>query len=131
MSAEYAGLFALDGVLETSGGGSFEGRANIATYIAARQAARATHDSRLNQTRHHLASVYIFDVEGDRARANSYFQVLTPYGCDHWGSYRDELVHVDGEWRFARRVVTIDGQSEVSWRAQVPATSVESHEDKS
>jgi hypothetical protein len=131
MAAEYAELFALDGVLETSGSGTFAGRSVIAEYIAARQAARASHDSRLSQTRHHLATVYVYDVQDNTARANSYFQVLTPYGRDHWGSYRDELVNIDGEWKFARRVVTIDGQSDVSWRAQVPPTSVEGQEEKS
>jgi hypothetical protein len=123
MATEYSELFAPEGVLETSGSGNFEGRAVIAEYLAGRHQARTALDGRLNQSRHHLASVYVYDVHDDEARAHSYFQVLTPYGRDHWGSYRDQLVRIEGRWRFARRVVTIDGQSEESWRSRVPQSA--------
>ena len=46
----------------------------------------------------------------DRARSRCYFQVLMADGLDHWGRYVDELVRVDGEWRFARRRVSVDGR---------------------
>lgn len=119
MATEYAELFAPDGVLATSSGQAYEGRNVIAEYLAARHGARSALDSQLNESRHHLASVYVYQIENDRARAASYFQVLTPYGRDHWGSYRDHLVKIDDEWKFQRRAVTIDGQSEESWRAKV------------
>lgn len=125
MSQEYASLFAADGVLETSGSGNYEGREVISAYLQARHDARAALDLRFSKTMHHLASVYIYDVTAESASAFSYFQVLTPLGRDHWGSYRDHLVLEDGEWRFARRIVSIDGHSDVSWRTQVPQTSPE------
>lgn len=125
MAGEYSSLFAEDGVLETSGSGTFTGRTVIADYLAARHDARLTIDTQLNQSRHHLASVYVYEIDGNTARAHSYFQVLTPLGRDHWGSYKDQLIKVGDEWKFARRLVTIDGQSDSSWRSRVPPTTSE------
>ncbi len=123
MTEEYAACFALDGVLETSGSGSYDGRAIIAEYLQARHDARAALDMRVSKTMHHSASVYVFDVTETTASAFSYFQVLTPLGRDHWGSYSDRLILEDGEWKFLHRTVTIDGHSETSWRTRVPSTS--------
>ena len=57
----------------------------------------------------HLTMNTVVDVQGDRARALSdllYLKfvdgVLTPWVT---GRYRDELVRVDGQWRFARREI--------------------------
>jgi uncharacterized protein (TIGR02246 family) len=66
--------------------------------------------------RHHT-STHVIDVDVDRASARCYFQVLTSQGLDHWGRYRDELVKVDGAWRFARREVRVDGMTPGGWAA--------------
>ncbi len=54
-------------------------------------------------------------VDGERARADSYFFVLMEHErrpvLRVFGRYRDELVHeADGRWRFRRRTATIDSQ---------------------
>src|SRR4051794_4084214 len=67
--------------------------------------------------RHHT-STHVIDVDGDRAAARCYFQVLTSEGLDHWGRYRDELVRSDGYWAFARREVRVDGMTPGGWAAQ-------------
>jgi ketosteroid isomerase-like protein len=66
----------------------------------------------------HLTATHVIDVDGDRATARCYFQVLTSQGLDHWGRYRDELVEVDGAWRFARREVRVEGITPGGWAAQ-------------
>jgi len=65
----------------------------------------------------HFTSTHVIDVDGDRATARCYFQVLTSNGLDHWGRYRDGLVRVDGRWRFARREVRVDGMTPGGWAA--------------
>lgn len=43
------------------------------------------------------------------AATYAYFQYIGIRGLDHWGTYRDEVVEVNGTWRFARRRVTVEG----------------------
>jgi hypothetical protein len=76
-------------------------------------------DEGVAMSRHHIATTHIFDIEESRASAHSYFHVLTPSGMDHWGSYSDEVVRVDGQWLIAHRRVAIDGHSPTSWRHQL------------
>jgi hypothetical protein len=54
------------------------------------------------------------DDEG-HARATSYFLVLTAVGLDHWGTYRDRLVRLEGRWRFAERAAHVEGSAPGSW----------------
>ena len=63
------------------------------------------------RVRHHVTPVSLDFTDRNRARAVSYFMTLGPMGPDHWGVYRDVLVEVDGRWRFARRVPTVEGHS--------------------
>ena len=65
----------------------------------------------------HFTSTLVVDVDGERASARCYFQVLTGAGLDHWGRYRDELIRVGGDWRFARREVRVDGMTPGGWAA--------------
>lgn len=44
-----------------------------------------------------------------RARADSYFLVVTDAGLDHWGRYRDEFAPEAGRWLLVRRQVRTDG----------------------
>jgi hypothetical protein len=51
-----------------------------------------------------------FTAEGTRrARAESYFLVVTEAGLDHWGRYRDEFEPERDRWLLARRQVRTDG----------------------
>ena len=63
----------------------------------------------------HFTATHVIDVDGDRATARCYFQVLTARGLDHWGRYRDELTRVDGQWLFTRREVRVDGMTPGGW----------------
>jgi SnoaL-like protein len=63
------------------------------------------------RVRHHLTPARIDFIEPSRAKATSYFLTVGKSGPDHWGVYRDELVLDAGTWRFARRVVTVEGYS--------------------
>jgi ketosteroid isomerase-like protein len=65
----------------------------------------------------HFTATHVIDVDRDRATARCYFQVLTTQGLDHWGRYRDQLVQVDGHWRFSRREVRVDGMTPDGWAA--------------
>ena len=63
----------------------------------------------------HFTATHVIDVDGDRARVQCYFQVLTSSGLDHWGRYRDELTRADGRWLFTRREVRVDGMTPGGW----------------
>ena len=58
----------------------------------------------------HVISNVVVDVDGDRATAWSYFQVLRSAGLVTWGRYVDTLRETDGAWRIAARRVIVDGQ---------------------
>jgi len=64
--------------------------------------------------RHHVTPAVIDVLETGRARAFSYFAAYAAAGVDHWGSYRDELVEIDGDWLFASRIVTLEGAQSTS-----------------
>ncbi|WP_261558357.1 nuclear transport factor 2 family protein [Frankia tisae] len=59
--------------------------------------------------RHHLSSIYVDPHAEGGAATYACFQYIGIRGLDHWGTYRDEVVEVDGTWRFARRRVTVEG----------------------
>ena len=63
----------------------------------------------------HFTATHVIDVDGDRATARCYFQVLTSSGLDHWGRYRDQLARVAGRWLFIRREVRVDGMTPGGW----------------
>ncbi len=67
--------------------------------------------SNLAGTRHFTLNEVI-DGDADRATMRSYYFVVgtddAPPAIGATGAYEDELVKVDGRWRFARRVHTVD-----------------------
>jgi hypothetical protein len=114
-TAGFADCFTLDAVLEIKDGPSYRGREGVLAMIAGvrertREAAPAA-SAAPAVMRHHVSSIRIELAGPDRARAFSYFAVFVlPHGHDHWGRYADELVREsDGQWRFARRRVSVDG----------------------
>lgn len=71
--------------------------------------------------RHFTATHQIDLVDGEHATGRVYFQVLTDAGLDHWGRYVDRYVRLAGRWRFAERVVTVEGWSQGSaFRGEAP-----------
>ncbi len=66
----------------------------------------------------HFTSNPTIDFESDtRARARTYYQVLSSFGLDHWGRYLDEFGVVDGEWLITKRTVTTEGVDPEGWAA--------------
>jgi hypothetical protein len=64
--------------------------------------------------RHHVSTVVIELTGTDSAKATSYFIALSGAGPDHWGVYRDVFTRAGQDWLFARRVVTVEGASDIS-----------------
>jgi hypothetical protein len=65
-----------------------------------------------HHVRHFVATHVIDFADASHATGYAYFQVLMPHGLDHWGRYFDAYESRDGEWRFARRKVVLDGRRE-------------------
>lgn len=105
--AAYAALFAPDG--EWSGGGSgatHKGRAAIEKMLSMLGPAGAE-----NNANYHLVSNPRIDLDGDRATATSRY-LFVMRGKDGQptpalaGTYADEFVRIDGEWKIQRRVAS-------------------------
>jgi len=99
--------FTADASLESPVLGKFEGREGIREF-AAKTARLLDEDVQFR----HVVSNLVAEVEGERAHARCYLldfrtragktQLLSP------GEYDCDLVRVDGQWRFTRRVVMMD-----------------------
>jgi hypothetical protein len=102
--------FAPDAVMQAGDMDECHGREEIRTiFTRARDGAEwGDHPVYL---RHMTATLQIDVLDRDHAKARCYYAVLTDIGLDHWGRYVDEFKTVDGEWKFSRRVVTVDGRN--------------------
>ncbi len=116
--AELTELFAPDGVLDLGDhGGRSEGRAAIGDELRAVVDRIATSGTGVGDraapgpVHHHVSSVLIDDLTATTATVRSYYAVHAATGLDHWGRYRDRVVRHDEEWRFAERIVLVDGWS--------------------
>ncbi|HVN86069.1 MAG TPA: nuclear transport factor 2 family protein [Candidatus Binatia bacterium] len=114
--ADLVELFVEDGVLAIDGRDPLRGRAAILAFLGSTKRSLAAGMAQ-PYIRHHVSSVTIELHNSTQASARSYFLAITDRGPDHWGRYRDDLVHVDGRWLFQQRRVRPDGHSEHSWRA--------------
>lgn len=108
--AELADCFAPDGVLEYPGRRAVGPQAIITALTGG---ANSLPDPARTFVRHHITNPLI-ELDGDTARARSYFTVWSNRGPDHAGTYDDVLVARPEGWRFAHRRVRIDWQSEVT-----------------
>jgi hypothetical protein len=115
--ADFAALFAVDGVLEVRGEAPLRGRAAIRAYIegVGTQLRDAT---TVPTIRHHVSNVTIDVVSPIEARGASYFLAVTEHGIDHWGRYRDHYVPEGDRWVFAYRSARTDGTTPAGWAAQ-------------
>lgn len=107
---ELVSLFTVDGVLDVGGRDPIGGRDAIRAFLTNTKTSLAAAATR-PFIRHHVSSIDIQVQDREHASARSYFFVITERGPDHWGRYRDELVHEDGLWRFQRRKVRLDGRA--------------------
>lgn len=114
--AELVALFTASGVMEIDGRGALCGRDAILDFLSnTKSSIAATHER--PYIRHHVNSIVIDVTAPTQAISSSYFLAITQSGPDHWGRYRDDLVQVEGVWRFAKRRVRVDGHASTSWRA--------------
>lgn len=113
--ADLSELFSARGALDMGDhGGRLEGPAAIRAglqQVADRLAAAGPGGGPIGLVQHHVSSVLVSDVSGAGARVRSYYAVHTAIGLDHWGRYLDRLELEIGRWRFAERVVLVDGVS--------------------
>jgi 3-phenylpropionate/cinnamic acid dioxygenase small subunit len=88
--------------------------------LAAFRASTQRDERGLLGTRHVTTNLVVDEgPEEDTARARSYFTVLQarpgfPLQVVVAGGYRDEFRRVDGEWRFADRLVRLDLEGDLS-----------------
>jgi hypothetical protein len=110
--AQVMELFAPDAVMDISEGRVYSGHDEILTIFTGTQ--DRTSSKEPIYLRHLTATHQIDIIDESKATGRCYYQVLTSVGLDHWGRYVDEYRVVDGQWRFARRRVTVDGRSPAS-----------------
>ncbi|MEN9717141.1 MAG: hypothetical protein RIQ99_19 [Pseudomonadota bacterium] len=104
--AELAACFADDGTIEYPGNRA-TGPDAIAAALSGGSGSR---NPALTFVRHHITNPLI-QIDGDGAKARSYFAVHTDIGPDHSGTYSDSLRRTAKGWRFAHRLVRVDWQS--------------------
>lgn len=104
---DFVACFAPHGVLEVKGRVN-RGHAEITEFV--RDVGQLfSADQLFLPARHHLASIWSELTGEDEARGGAYFALVAATGVDHWGVYRDRLVRIDGQWRFAHRRVRTEG----------------------
>ena len=109
--AGYAGTFTEDGIMEIQPRNKIiQGRADLIAYKLADKAERE-HLYR----RHWNASLHLERIDADTVQGRCYFQAYNgvpgklPDVTAH-GVYTDTLRKVNGQWRFAKRYLVIDGR---------------------
>jgi hypothetical protein len=110
-------LFAPDAVMELGDPGSstlhtgLDEIALIFTGTKDRWTAEATDRGAPPYVRHCVSTHQIDLGDETHATGRCYFFVIMDHGLDHWGRYLDEYAVVDGQWRFTRRTVRLDGRT--------------------
>lgn len=109
---DVVGCFARDGVLAVDEHAPIVGHEALAQPFA--RLAHRLQKPEAGFLRHNVSSIEITSLDEDAGTATvrAYFIVMGERGLDHWGTYADELAVEDGAWRFARRVVRIEGRSD-------------------
>jgi hypothetical protein len=112
--ADFAALFAVDGVLEVRGEPPLRGRDAIRSFLegVGSQLADAT---TVPTIRHHVSNLVIDIVSPTEARGACYFLAITEHGVDHWGRYRDRYTAAGDKWHFAHRLARTDGTTPGGW----------------
>lgn len=95
----FAETFTEDGVFDSSLNGIFEGRKALVDFM---------NEFATRYTGRHFCANHVVTTDGERARHESYFYFLVGSKIATVGRYEDELVRVDGRWKFKRRVFRHD-----------------------
>jgi ketosteroid isomerase-like protein len=97
----YMDVFADDAVFEIEGAARFEGAAQIRAWAEGRWAGPG------GPTMRHLITGTVVTLDGDRARARSYFTVITPgdggLRVNSTGVYEDSFARTSDGWKFVHR----------------------------
>ena len=109
---EMIACFTDDGVLAIVGGEEHRGHAALRSFFGSVGSSAAPGFTHL---RHCMTNLLINIESPERASAQSYFQVITDIGLDHWGRYRDRLVPVGARWLLEHRSVKTDGYASNSY----------------
>lgn len=111
----WAGVFTDDGIYWEGGGPVFKGHRELVAY--------AQDTAPRFSGRFHIVTNQLIDVEGDSAKAHSYFLIVEGLSPVLSGTYDDRLVRTANGWRFAKRTVTclfpselpIEGNDMAAW----------------
>ena len=114
--ADFANLFAVDGVLEVHGEAPRQGRDAIRSYLEG-VGTRLSDATTVPIIRHHVSNLAINVVSPTEARGACYFLSVTEHGVDHWGRYRDRYTPDGDRWVFAHRLARTDGTRPGGWAA--------------
>ena len=97
-AATWAATFTPEGVFDSTMG-TFEGTAALAEFAAG--------FAKEMPGTEHWVSNQVIEGDGDRATHRCYVQLITAESGESLAraKYSDELVKLDGEWKFSRRVV--------------------------
>jgi uncharacterized protein (TIGR02246 family) len=95
----WAGVFTDDGIYWEGGGPIITGREALVSY--------AQDTAPRFSGRFHIVANQLVEVEGDKAKAHSYFLIVEGLTPCLSGTYDDDVVRTPGGWRFAKRVVTV------------------------
>ena len=116
--ADFAALFAVDGVLEVHGEPPLAGRDAIQAFLEG-VGVQLSGATTVPIIRHHVSNLKIDVISPREARGACYFLAVTEHGVDHWGRYRDHYAPAGdgpaGRWLFAHRYVRTDGTAPGGW----------------
>lgn len=112
----YAAVFAEDGVLDWAGG-EVVGREAIRKFMqdGVYNLSRNAQAGAWAATTRHFITNQVIEVDGDTARAWTYWFQVNNNAADRsasyglFGHYEDELARIDGKWLFTRRAIYNEG----------------------
>ena len=116
----YVSTFTEDGVLDY-GSGEVKGRQAIKEVIARMPNPKQVAGKRAAAARHNISNIVI-KVEGNTATGRSYWFHYSNDNperrgvFDGFGHYEDELVKVNGMWRFTKRKIYNEGRNEWAYK---------------
>jgi hypothetical protein len=103
-----AETFCLDGVLEIRGAEPLRGRSEITAFLGGVTGKIAVDADIKAVVRHNIANILFTALTPDEAQVSCYFTVVAHRGLDHFGRYRDTLVHEGDTWLIKHRKVSTD-----------------------